>query len=288
MSEPVLRFGTVGSESQTPGTEPLLRAVGLVKSYRQGMWPTRRRSLLRRSLELLGRLRDGADGIEVPVLLGVDLEVQPGEFICIVGQSGSGKSTLLHLLGTLDEPDSGEIWFEGRRIDRLPPKARDRLRNRSFGFVFQLYHLLPELTVLENVVLPLYVRHGLLQYWRYRRLWFQHARALLERVGLDHRLYHKPPQLSGGEMQRAAIARALVAEPTLLFADEPTGNLDPSTGMEVLELLRSLNREQGLTVIMVTHDHELAALADRRLRLHSGRLTPEPTTRPPVLHAAQS
>ncbi len=275
MSEAALRWQAVPSAPAT-AAEPLLRAIGLVKSYRQGAWPTRRRSLLRRGLDLLGRLRDGADGIEVPVLLGVDLEVQPGEFLCIVGQSGSGKSTLLHLLGTLDQPDTGEIWFEGRRIDRMPPRARDRLRNEAFGFVFQLYHLLPELTVLENVVLPLYVRYGLLQYWRYRRVWYQHARVLLERVGLEHRLHHKPRQLSGGEMQRAAIARALIADPTLLFADEPTGNLDPATGLEILELLLALNREQGLTVIMVTHDRELAALADRRLRLHAGRLVPEP------------
>jgi len=279
MSEAAYRLGAQAQGERWPEptqAEPLLRAVGLVKSYRQGAWPMRRRSLLRRGLDLLGRLRDGVDGIEVPVLLGVDLEVSRGEFLAIVGQSGSGKSTLLHLLGTLDQPDVGEVWFEGQRVDTLAPRARDRLRNRSIGFVFQLYHLLPELTVLENVVLPLYVRYGVLQYWRYRRVWMQHARELLERVGLEHRIDHKPRQLSGGEMQRAAIARALIGKPTLLLADEPTGNLDPSTGMEVLELLVALNREQGLTVVMVTHDRELAALADRCLRLHAGHLVPEP------------
>lgn len=252
----------------------LLSVRGLIKSYRQGMWPARRRSLLGRALDLLGRLRDGGDGIEVPVLLGVDLDVLPGEYVCIVGQSGSGKSTLLHLIGTLDDPDAGEIWFEGRRIDGLPPRARDRLRNRAFGFVFQFYHLLPELTVLENTVLPLYVRHGAFAALRYGRIWRKRALQLLDRVGLSHRVHHKPRQLSGGELQRTAIARSLIGNPVLLLADEPTGNLDPATGTQVLRLLTDLNKEDGLTIIMVTHDHDIAARTDRCLKLHCGRLIP--------------
>jgi len=257
-----------------PSRGYLLSARGLIKSYRQGAWPQRRRGLLGRALDLLGRLRDGQDGIEVPVLLGVDLDISPGEFVSIVGQSGSGKSTLLHLLGTLDDPDAGEIWFEGRRIDGLPAPERDRLRNHSFGFVFQFYHLLPELTVLENTLLPLYIRHGTKAAIRYRRMWRRRACEILDRVGLSHRVDHLPRQLSGGELQRTAIARALIGDPVLLFADEPTGNLDPATGDDVLDLLISLCREQGLSIIMVTHEQEIAARADRTLRLHAGQLVP--------------
>ena len=206
----------------------------------------------------------------IPVLRGVDFSIRPGEFVAIVGQSGSGKSTLLHLLGTLDAPDAGEIHFEGNRIDNLPSQARDVLRNRYFGMIFQFYHLLPELTTLENVLAPKMIGQGVFRYWFSKRQHSEEARHLLDLVGLGHRLSHKPKELSGGEMQRAAIARALVANPQLLLADEPTGNLDRQTGQEIMDLLRSLNRRQNLTIVMVTHDQTIAALADRTVRLVEG------------------
>jgi lipoprotein-releasing system ATP-binding protein len=206
----------------------------------------------------------------IPVLRGVDFSVQPGEFVAIVGQSGSGKTTLLHLMGTLDEPDAGEIHFERNRIDNLPTKARDVLRNRYFGMIFQFYHLLPELTTLENVLAPKMIGDGVFRYWFNRRQHVEQAKHMLEMVGLGHRLTHRPKELSGGEMQRAAIARALIAGPQLLLADEPTGNLDRQTGQEIMDLLRTLNRQQNLTIVMVTHDNAIAALADRTVRLVEG------------------
>jgi lipoprotein-releasing system ATP-binding protein len=206
----------------------------------------------------------------IPVLRGVDFAIREGEFVAVVGQSGSGKSTLLHLLGTLDAPDAGEIYFEGNRIDDLPSQARDVLRNRYFGMIFQFYHLLPELTTLENVLTPRMIGQGVLRYWLNKRQHVEEARQLLDLVGLSHRLTHKPKELSGGEMQRAAIARALVTNPQLLLADEPTGNLDRQTGQEIMDLLRSLNRRQNLTIVMVTHDNAIAALADRTVRLVEG------------------
>ncbi len=224
---------------------PLMSASGLIKSYRKGKHI-------------------------IPVLRGVDFSVRPGEFVAIVGQSGSGKSTLLHLLGTLDEPDAGEIQFEGNRIDNLPSQARDVLRNKYFGMIFQFYHLLPELSTLENVLIPQMIGEGILRYWWKRRDHVRQATQLLEMVGLGHRLTHKPKELSGGEMQRAAIARALVARPQLLLADEPTGNLDRQTGADIMRLLRSLNRDQNLTIIMVTHDSTIAGMADRTVRLVEG------------------
>jgi len=230
-----------------PGTSNLLAARGLKKSYRKGK-------------------------LEVPVLKGVDFNVQPGEFVAIVGQSGCGKSTLLHLLGTLDAPDAGEIHFEGNRIDNLAPRGRDVLRNKHFGMIFQFYHLLPELSTLENVLAPIMIRYGVFSYWRHKGEHAKRAKELLDLVGLSHRLTHKPRELSGGEMQRAAIARALIADPKLLLADEPTGNLDQKTGGEILSLLRKLNREQGLTVVMVTHDQAIARQADRTVKLVEGRV----------------
>jgi len=206
----------------------------------------------------------------IPVLRGVDFAVREGEFVAVVGQSGSGKSTLLHLLGTLDAPDSGEICFEGNRIDNLPYQARDVLRNRYFGMIFQFYHLLPEFNTLENVLVPRMIGQSVWRYWLQRRAHGQRASELLEMVGLSHRLKHKPRELSGGEMQRAAIARALIASPQLLLADEPTGNLDRHTGAEIMRLLRTLNREQNLTIIMVTHDSTIAGRADRTVRLVEG------------------
>lgn len=224
-----------------------LSATGLEKSYRKG-----------KNL--------------VPVLKGVDLEVEHGEMVAIVGASGSGKSTLLHVLGQLDNPDGGSVVLEGRRIDHLPDRKRDALRNRTFGFIFQFYHLLPELTALENVMMPLMIRFGVVAYLAQRRRARAEATAILERVGLGHRLTHKPSELSGGEMQRAAIARALVGHPEVLLADEPTGNLDTSSGQGILELLRDLNRERGLTMMLVTHDPHIAQQADRTVRLVEGRI----------------
>jgi lipoprotein-releasing system ATP-binding protein len=209
-------------------------------------------------------------GVAMPVLRGVDLNVQAGELLAIVGQSGCGKSTLLHVLATLDAPDFGEISFEGNRIDRLPATGRDILRNHHFGMIFQFYHLLPEMTALENVMAPLMIGYGVLGYLRRRRDFRRRAEELLTRVGLAHRLRHKPRELSGGEMQRAAIARALITRPKLLFADEPTGNLDKETGRQVMSLLRRLNRDEGVTIVMVTHDEQIAASADRVVRLMDG------------------
>jgi len=219
--------------------------------------------------------------LTIPVLKGVNFSVGKGEFVSIVGQSGSGKSTLLHLLGTLDSPDSGEVYFGGERIDSLPSVKGDLFRNRSIGFIFQFYHLLPELTALENVLSPLMIRAGLVEYWLKRRQFHENARLLLEQVGLSHRLKHKPNELSGGEMQRTAIARALIAGPQLLLADEPTGNLDAASAKEVIQLLRQLCTLHKLTVIMVTHDHDIAAIADRTVQMVDGVIVPSPTV--PVL-----
>jgi lipoprotein-releasing system ATP-binding protein len=230
--------------SETAG---LLTARGVVKSYWKGR-------------------------IEIPVLRGVDMDLEQGEMLAIMGASGSGKSTLLHILGLLDEADAGEVWLAGQRIDALPERKRDDLRNHAFGFIFQFYHLLPELTALENVLMPQWIRAGVWSYWGRRQRLRREAESLLERVGLAHRMTHRPAELSGGEMQRAAIARALAANPTVLLADEPTGNLDAGSGQGVLELLRDLNRERGLTMIVVTHDPHIAQQADRVVRLAEGHV----------------
>lgn len=208
--------------------------------------------------------------LRIPVLKGVDFSVRKSEFVSLVGQSGSGKSTLLHLLGTLDNPEYGEIYFEGQRIDNLSSAKRDNLRNRDIGFIFQFYHLLPELTTLENVLSPLMIRCGFVNYLRHRRQYIERAKDLLNSVGLSHRLKHKPNELSGGEMQRAAIARALMSEPKILLADEPTGNLDSVSAKEIIALLQKFNRERGLTIVMVTHDNTIAEIADRIVRIADG------------------
>lgn len=212
--------------------------------------------------------------IDIPVLQGVDLSVEKGAFVSIVGTSGSGKSTLLHLLGTLDKPDAGSIHLNGKRIDNLSNAERDRLRNRTFGYIFQFYHLLPELTVLENVSMPGMIRYSALGWLGGRAAQRKAAQQLLDRVGLGHRLRHKPRELSGGEMQRAAIARALIASPEILLADEPTGNLDSDTGGDVLRLLLELNRQDGLTIIMVTHNKDMAQLTGNVLQMTRGQLVP--------------
>jgi lipoprotein-releasing system ATP-binding protein len=210
--------------------------------------------------------------VEIPVLRGVDLSVRRGEFMSIIGQSGSGKSTLLHLLATLDAPDAGEIYYDGNRIDGLSAAGMDTLRNKHFGMIFQFYHLLPELTTLENVLSPLMISHSVWSYRRNKKAHVARATGLLETVGLGHRLKHKPRELSGGEMQRAAIARALITSPKVLFADEPTGNLDHGTGEEILRILRTLNGQHDLTIVMVTHDRAIAAGADRTVRLVQGQV----------------
>ncbi|RIK74776.1 MAG: ABC transporter ATP-binding protein [Planctomycetota bacterium] len=208
----------------------------------------------------------------IPVLQGIDLDVREGEFLAIVGPSGCGKSTLLHLLGTLDQPDAGVVTFEGHRIDDLPAAARDLLRNRHFGMVFQFYHLLPELTTLENVLAPALIAESTIGYWLRRSAHRRRAWELLELVGLAHRARHKPRELSGGEMQRAAIARALLSRPKVLLADEPTGNLDRSTGEQIMHILGELNRRERLTIVMVTHDPWIAGQADRTVHLAEGRI----------------
>jgi lipoprotein-releasing system ATP-binding protein len=210
--------------------------------------------------------------MSVPVLKGVDLEFNEGEFTVIIGQSGSGKSTLLHLLGTLDAPDRGEIWFGDRRIDNLPSKHKEAIRNRHIGMIFQFYHLLPELTTIENVLIPRMIQDGFWSYWRRRRQYRQRALDLLEMVGLSDRLYHRPSQLSGGEMQRTAIARALIAKPSILLADEPTGNLDSENGQDVMNTLMELQRNENLTIMMVTHDVSIAETADRVVQLADGKV----------------
>ena len=214
--------------------------------------------------------RKGAIGI--PVLQGIDLDVHEGEFLAIVGQSGCGKSTLLHLLGTLDQPDAGEVFFQRHRIDNLPSASRDMLRNRHFGMIFQFYHLLPELTTLENILAPAFIAESTLGYWMRRGAYRRRAFELLELVGLGHRAKHKPRELSGGEMQRAAIARALLLKPKVLLADEPTGNLDRSTGESVMQTLGELNDREKLTIVMVTHDPWIAGQADRTVKLVEGRI----------------
>lgn len=238
---------TQSGPATLPLPKPHLAATAVCKAYRKGNHP-------------------------VPVLHGVEIHVKPAEFLAIVGQSGSGKSTLLHLLGLLDSPDNGEVHLEGERIDELPERTRDQLRNRVFGFVFQFYHLLPELNLMENVLSPLMIRHSIWSYWQQRRQFQDRAREIIERVGLGHRVTHRPSELSGGEMQRAAIARALVARPEILLADEPTGNLDARTGREIIDLLHRLNDQERLTIVMVTHDTSLAKQSHRTVRLSEGRI----------------
>ncbi|GAA3757638.1 ABC transporter ATP-binding protein [Micromonospora maritima] len=204
------------------------------------------------------------DGVSVSALRGVSLTIDQGEYVAVIGPSGSGKSTLMHLLGGLDRPTGGRLVIGGRDVASLTAPELATLRNETIGFVFQAFHLLARTSAVDNVALPLVYR-GVGA--RQRR---ERAAAMLGRVGLGHRLHHRPNQLSGGEQQRVAIARALVTEPAVLLADEPTGNLDSATGEAVLELLERLNAESGVALVMVTHDQEVAARAHRRIAVRDG------------------
>jgi ABC-type lipoprotein export system ATPase subunit len=207
--------------------------------------------------------------VKVRVLRGASLAAEKGEFLAVMGASGSGRSTLLHLLGALDIPDRGTVEFGGRSLFELGPAERERYRNRDVGFVFQFYHLLPELNVLENVLITRLITHSAWSWQSTRRRARRDVEEILERVGLGDRVKHRPSELSGGERQRVAIARALVNQPALLLADEPTGNLDETIGADILGLLGELN-EAGQTIVMVTHDARVASRAHRRVELGDG------------------
>jgi ABC-type lipoprotein export system ATPase subunit len=224
----------------------ILKAEGIHKSYRMGV-------------------------NRVKVLKGVDLAVNKGEFVAIIGASGSGKSTLLHILGALDKPDNGLVKFEGRPLSRHRSSELNRFRNKRVGFVFQFYHLLDELSVLENVFLPVMAGTSVVGWFASRKWAKNRGKELLEQLGLSQRIGHKPYQLSGGERQRVAIGRALMNEPSLLLADEPTGNLDSATGNGILEVLEKLN-SLGQTIVMVTHDERIAQRAGRIVTLVDGKI----------------
>ena len=229
----------------TATSVPTVEAVDVTKEYRLGA-------------------DDDGEAVVVRALRGVTFAVQPGEFVSIVGPSGSGKSTLLHLLGALDRPSTGTLRFSGRDVGELGDVDLATLRNREIGFVFQQFQLLNRTTAIGNVALPLIYR-GVAKAERVER-----ATEALASVGLSHRLTHRPVQLSGGEQQRVALARALVGEPRLLLADEPTGNLDTATGVEIMRLLRGLNENRGVALVVITHDPEVAGEAPRQIRIRDG------------------
>jgi len=212
------------------------------------------------------------DSAPLEILRGANLAVKEGEILVIVGASGAGKSTLLHILGLLDTPDKGKISFRGQEITSLSARRKALIRNREFGFVFQFYHLLPELNAIENVLLPAMVGHGLFSWFKVKKRLRDKAEAIIKSVGLWERRNHKPRQLSGGERQRIAIARALINEPGVVFCDEPTGNLDSKTSRDIEKKLWDLNKDTGKTFIIVTHNWELANKAQRVLTMTDGTL----------------
>ncbi len=229
------------SDPRGAAADAVLRCVGLARTYSEG-------------------------GLRAKIFDGLDLAIGRGETVAIVGASGAGKSTLLHLLGGLDRPTGGEVWVDGEQMSLLGDAARGRLRNRALGFVYQFHHLLPEFTALENVMMPLLIGG------KRAADASERASSLLRRVGLGERLAHKPGELSGGERQRCAVARALVTRPACVLADEPTGNLDERTAASVYALMVELNREIGTSLVVVTHDHNLARRMDRVLELAGGQL----------------
>jgi lipoprotein-releasing system ATP-binding protein len=236
-----------GTAASVKSDTTILRASGVKKTFRMG-------------------------DSEIHVLRGADLSVRTGEFVAIEGRSGSGKSTLLHILGALDAPDDGSVIYDNRDIAAISAAERSKLRNTQFGFVFQFYYLLPELNVLENTLLSSMIEHSWLSFRANRAQIRQRGTEVLEQLGMAHRLKHKPNQLSGGERQRVAIARALMNNPRVLFADEPTGNLDADTGRQIMSVLENLHRNSAQTIVMVTHDRTIARQADRILVLKDGRL----------------
>ncbi|MBQ9096693.1 MAG: ABC transporter ATP-binding protein [Akkermansia sp.] len=204
--------------------------------------------------------------IDLPVLKGISLRIEDGEFVSLTGASGSGKSTLMNLLGCLDHPSGGEYWIDGKNVAGLNANQRARLRNQRIGFVFQNFNLLPRTSALENVMMPAYYAHPARSTKEIRK----RALELIDLVGLTERMHHMPAQLSGGQQQRVAIARSLINNPGILLADEPTGNLDSTTSVEVMNMFRDLNRKQGITVIIVTHDPKTAAFTDRAINMCDG------------------
>ena len=243
MAEHEQQFAPVTEEAGQPA---ILTATDLHKHYRLG-------------------------GQDLHVLRGVDVTVRQGEWLAILGASGSGKSTLLHLLGGLDRPDQGSVQFNSTNVFNLRGRKLDQYRNTHVGFVFQFYHLLPELTALENVLTSAMIKRSIFGWAGERSAARKRAKMLLEQMGLGERLRHRPSKLSGGERQRVAIARALMNQPAVLLADEPTGNLDADTGEQILSLFQQLH-EQGQTIVMVTHDTRIADIADRSLVLERGQL----------------
>ncbi len=232
--------------SQAKGEE-LVRATGLKKSYFAGKR-------------------------ELPVVKGVNMNISRGEVLMICGPSGAGKSTLLHMLGLLDPPSAGDVFYEGENLTSAPPRRQSSVRNRRIGFVFQFYHLLPDLDVVENTLLPLMIRESTFSWFGARRRYREKVEKVLASMGLGERLKHRPSQLSGGERQRVAIARALINDPEVLFCDEPTGNLDTRTAEEILKVLWRIREEFSQTLVVVTHNRTLAEQGSRRLNMIDGKL----------------
>jgi lipoprotein-releasing system ATP-binding protein len=211
--------------------------------------------------------------IVLQVLKGISLKVNQGEIVTIVGPSGAGKSTLLHIMGFLDRPTGGDVIFSGQRLSKTNSITQARIRNKDFGFVFQMYHLLPELNILENTMLPLMIGKGVRDWFMSKKGLKERTLELLDRLGLSKRIRHKPSALSGGEMQRVAIARALVTDPQVVYCDEPTGSLDQTTSKEIQALILSLNKELGKTFVIVTHNPDIASIATNKLNLIDGKIS---------------